>query len=168
MKFTFEDMEDAYQYLSDEKAMYYIEEPYTREQTESFIKKYGIRKNPYVYALVEKEINHVIGHIIFHPDSYDEIYEVGLILGTEYQNQGYGLEILTALIEYAFRQMKLHKLVAETVEGNVNCMKLLETLHFTKEASYRKHNWDHEHWIDEFHYGLLSSDIHDITTKKLR
>lgn len=157
-KFQEQDIEDAYRYLSDAQVMYYIEEPYTKEQTEEFLQSYGMCGEPLIYALVEKVSNCVIGHIIFHPYDTNEIYEVGFILNKEKQHLGYGTEIVQALIDYAFDVMRLHKLVAETVEGNCNSMRLLERLHFRQEAVFRKQNWDHGQWIDEYHYGLLKSD----------
>lgn len=156
--FVENDIQDAFQYLSNKVTMYFIEEPYTMQQTVNFIHKYGISEQPYVYALLEKESNMIIGHIIFHPADYDEIYEIGCIIDVKYQNRGYGYEILSSLIDYGFNYMKLHKIIAETIEGNTKCMKLLSKLQFRHEATMRQHNWDHGKWVDEYYYGLLNSD----------
>lgn len=91
--------------------------------------------------------------VIFHPYDCDEIYELGCIIGKEYQDKGYASEILKALIDYSFNHMKLHKLMAETVEGNTKCMRLLDKLQFKREGVLRKHNFDHGKWIDEYYYG---------------
>lgn len=69
------DINDAHQYLSNPKTMYFIEDPYTPEQTEEFIHDYGMCETPYVYALVLKNSNKVIGHVIFHEYDYGLLRE---------------------------------------------------------------------------------------------
>lgn len=76
-----------------------------------------------------------------------------------YQKQRIGYEVLSALIKYAFGSMDIHKIVAETIEGNDACVKLLEKLSLTREATLRKQNWDHDNWVDEYHYGLLREEV---------
>ena len=157
--FVESDCAGAFTYLSDVDTMYFIEEPYTMQQTEVFIKQYGMGERPSVYALVERKTDAVIGHVIFHPVDYEEIYEIGCIIHQRYQNHGYGYEILKTVIHYGFDVMRLHKIWAETVQGNDGCRRLLDKLHFTQEAELRKHNFDHGKWIDEYYYGLLPEDI---------
>ena len=73
---TPEDATDLYKTLSDEKVMEYIEPAFDMEQVKEFIEEAGLCEPPLVYALVWKETNEVIGHVIFH--LYDEdSYELG-------------------------------------------------------------------------------------------
>ena len=152
------DIHEAHQYLSNPKTMYFIEDPYTLEKTEDFIHDYGTCGDPLVYALVLKDPDKVIGHVIFHEYDYESIYEIGIIIDIPYQKQGIGYEVLSALVKHAFGSMNIHKIVAETVEGNDACIKLLEKLLLTREATLRKQNWDHDNWVDEYHYGLLREE----------
>jgi RimJ/RimL family protein N-acetyltransferase len=158
-QFEENDINDAFKYLSNDDTMYFIEEPFSLEQTIKFITKYGISEEPYIYALVEKHNNKVIGHVIFHSTESDEIYEIGCIIGKEYQHKGYAFEILSSLIAYSFNHLKLHKIMAETIQGNENCIKLLNKLNLKQEGILRKHNWDHGKWVDEYYYGLLREEI---------
>ena len=41
-----------------------------------------------VYALVEKSGGKVIGHVIFHPYEYENVYEIGWIINKDYQGRG--------------------------------------------------------------------------------
>lgn len=157
--FTEDDYEDAYSYLSNEETMYYISDIYTMEDVTSFIKKYGMSDSPLVYALEEKSSNKVIGHMIFHEAYAEEIYEIGCIIHSNYHGKGYGYESMKALLEYGFNNLKLHKIMAETIEGNDNCIKLLNKLNFTLEGTLRKHNFDHGAWMDEYYYGIFQSEI---------
>ena len=44
------DLLPLFELLSDEEVMRYIEQPYTLEQTEAFLKKAGLSDPPLIYA----------------------------------------------------------------------------------------------------------------------
>lgn len=157
--FELKDETDALEYLGDEETMYYIEDVFDMDKTRKFIKNYGMDESPYVYALELKEESKVIGHIIFHEYDDERIYELGFIINRKSQGKGYAKEICEKLIEYAFKNLGLHKIVAETIEGNIKSQKLIEKLGLKKEATLRKHNYDHDEWVDEYHYGLLEEEF---------
>lgn len=101
------DFEDAdipamQEILADEEVMKFIEDPYTKEQTEEFVRAAGITDNKLVYALVWKETSEVIGHVIFHPSGKDE-YEAGWIMSSKFWGKGIASETTEALIEEAKR-----------------------------------------------------------------
>ncbi len=118
---------DAYQYLKDERVMKWIEPAFTPNEAKDFILIYGCDKKM-VYALIEKESEKLIGHIIFHP--YDEVdeYEIGWILEYEAWGKGYAIEISKKLIDYAFSELKIKRIVAETVRDNKKCLHVLHKL----------------------------------------
>lgn len=68
-KFNKNDYQDAFEYLSDEDVMAYIEPPFTYKEVKEFVDTF-ICDEPSVYALVEKSSGKVIGHVIFHPYEY--------------------------------------------------------------------------------------------------
>jgi RimJ/RimL family protein N-acetyltransferase len=154
--FKSEDLPQAFAYLSDPNVMYFIENPYSIKDTEEFIN--NNIKNPRVYAVAEKTTNKVIGHVIFHPYEYDEIYEIGWIISKAYQGQGFAYELSKALFKYGFDKLKLHKILAVTVEGNKASLHLMEKLNMTREGILRKQNWDHGKWIDEYWYSILAEE----------
>lgn len=59
--------------------MEYIEPVFTVLQTKEFIQKYGIEKKM-IFAVEEKSLGKVIGHIIFHKFNEPLEYELGWIL----------------------------------------------------------------------------------------
>ena len=66
-KMTVSDLEPLYKLLSNSKVMQYLEAPYTKEQTEQFLFRFGLSETPLIYA-VEKD-NDFIGYVIYH--AYD-------------------------------------------------------------------------------------------------
>ena len=86
--------------------------------------------------------------------------EVGYALGRPYWGNGYMSEAMHALVDYAFRSMKLHRLEADIDPRNESSAKSLERLGFTREGLLR------ERWIvggevsDSALYGLLARQWH--------
>ena len=86
--------------LSDVAVMKYIEEPFDLPKTKEFLEEAGLCEEPLVYALVWKETDRVIGHVIFH--QYEETgYEIGWIIHKAYWGRGIASELTAALVEYA-------------------------------------------------------------------
>ena len=98
-RFTADDADDLYEILSDHDVMAHIEPPFTRKQTQDFIESAGLCDPPLVYALIWKETEKLIGHVIFHSYEKDS-YEIGWIVNKEYWGQGIASEITAALIGY--------------------------------------------------------------------
>ena len=73
-KMTVSDLEPLYKLLSNSKVMQYLEAPYTKEQTEQFLFRFGLSETPLIYA-VEKD-NDFIGYVIYH-DYDSESVEIG-------------------------------------------------------------------------------------------
>ena len=71
------DADALYRLLSDPEVMRYLEPPYSRAQTEAFLRHAGLVKPPLVYAAEENGI--FIGYVIYH--TYDEeSVEIGWVL----------------------------------------------------------------------------------------
>ncbi len=63
------DLMSLYEIISDPDVMKYIEEPYTFEKTEQFIRIAGLAESPLIYA-VENDEGAFAGYVIYH--DYDE------------------------------------------------------------------------------------------------
>lgn len=115
--FRKEDYKDIFEYLSDPVVMKYIEPIFTVSQTKEFIQNYGIEAKM-VFAVEEKFLGKVIGHIIFHEfNGYSE-YELGWIFNRKFHGKGYAREASLAVFEYGFNKLYLESIVAETVLDN--------------------------------------------------
>lgn len=77
--------------------MRYIEPPYTREQTISFLHSVALRQAPLIWA-VDDLCDKFVGYVVFHPYD-DSSYEIGWLLRKEHWHKGYATELTRALIE---------------------------------------------------------------------
>lgn len=95
-----DDAGDLYSVLSDDDVMKYIEPAFDMDKTIKFIQEAGLCDPPFVYAIVWRHSNKVIGHVIFHP--FDtEAYELGWILSKGFWGKGIAGELTTAMVKYA-------------------------------------------------------------------
>lgn len=84
--------------------------------------------------------------------------EIGYRLSREHQGRGFATEAASAVLEYAFRTLGLHRMAAIVVCENRASIALLERLGFRREGRTIKSFWDGEHWIDDFLYGMLEEE----------
>ena len=108
---TAEDTEELCKVLSDAEVMRYVEAPYSRQQTAEFIQRVNVAVPPLAYAVVWKETDRVIGHLIFHPYD-DRSWELGWILRRDYWRRGLADELTGSVIADA-QQRGLPALVIE-------------------------------------------------------
>ncbi len=156
-KLTVADAKELHRALGDPLVMQHIETPYDLEATKAFIKQHGMGENPRVYALIEKESNSVMGHVVFHAIDYPEIYELGWIIGQKYWRKGYAYEASKALLDYGFRNLRLHKIVAET-NDYIKALNLMKKLGMTLEGTRRKHSKGVADWCDLYWCGILKEE----------
>lgn len=125
--FRKEDSNDSFEYLSDHTVMKYIEPIFTIIQTKEFIQKYGIEEK-IIFAVEEKSLGKVIGHIIFHEFNEPLEYELGWIFNQKFHGYGYAKEASLALFEYGFNKLHLEKILAETVLDNKKSIAVIKSL----------------------------------------
>lgn len=83
---------------------------------------------------------------------------IGFHIMPEFRNEGYATEAATALMEWAWRAMKLNRLEAEIVQGNLIQQRVLEKLGFQREGTLRQRLLRGGKYYDVFLYGLLRCD----------
>ena len=151
--FKLSDIDDLYEIFSDEEVMEYIEPVYDRNKTLNFLREFCIEHKG-AFACVNKENEKVIGYIIFN-EYEDKVYELGWIFNKEYWGKGYAYESCDAVIKYAFSEMKIHKIFAETID-NIKSVNLIKKLGMQLEGIQKSHTTDnHGNWKDVYLYGLL-------------
>jgi len=142
--------------------------PYARKDAGVWIKsqrkaekeKPSERKN-YQFGIELREESRVIGGIGLHKvDRVQGKAEVGYWLGQNYWRNGYGSEALKAMLDFAFKKLRLRKVEAGVFKGNPSSGKLLEKYGFRKEGLKRKACVCKADGRirDEYMYGLLRNE----------
>ena len=73
----------------------------------------------------------------------------------EYQGNGYATEAAGRIVDYGFRQRRLHKIVGESYAYNDGSIRVLEKLGFEREGIHREEAFVDGERVDVHRYGLL-------------
>lgn len=159
-KFELTDCDDLYEILGDAHVMRNLEAPFSKEKTRNFLSEFCIDKGG-ALACVLKGEGKVIGYILFKEYESD-IYEIGWIFNKTYWGHGFAYESCNALVRYAFTDLDVHKIFAETTDREKS-VPLMEKLGMIKEGVQRKHALDSTgKRVDLYLYGLLASDLSEV------
>ena len=154
--FTRSDAADLHDIFGDDEAMENCEPAYDFEKTEKFLTSFCIGRKGAV-AAVHKESGKMMGYILFKRQD-EGVYEMGWIYNRNYWRQGYAYESCKAVIDYAFTELKAHKILAEAIDA-VKSVGLMQKLVMQREGSQRSQTTDnHGNWADLYFYGLLEDD----------
>ena len=155
--FVSDDANDLYEILGDAETMQSCEPAYDFERTREFLHKFCIARRG-AFAAARRDSGKVIGYILFKPWG-ESVYEMGWIFNRSYWRQGLAQEACSAVIAYGFRELNVHKIVAETIDCEKS-VPLMEKLGLKREGIQRSQARDSAgNWADMYLYGLLREDI---------
>lgn len=134
--------------------------------TEVGVQQYIDRQN--AYSPFEREkcfdlaIEHsadskVIGLLTLITRKHDQ-GELGYALSIDYRNRGYATEAARGLVNYAFSELKLHRIRAETTSANPDSYRVMERLGMRRECHMREASYHDGAWIDVLVYGILAQE----------
>ncbi len=84
--------------------------------------------------------------------------EIAYWLGVPYWNQGYMTEAASALVEYGFTKMSLHKITASHFARNPASGRVMQKLGMTQEGLLRQDVHKGDGFEDMVLYGLLAAE----------
>ena len=83
---------------------------------------------------------------------------IGYWLGEPNIKKGYMEESMRSIIPYIFKNLKINRIQAFTLNNNISSRKLLEKLNFKNEGVLREAMKINNVWEDHILYALLNSD----------
>lgn len=84
--------------------------------------------------------------------------EVGYILDRRFWGKGYMTEAMGEILAYAFNDLELHRLEADSDPGNEASLALLRKFGFEREGYFRERWHVNGNWLDSVMFGLLRED----------
>jgi len=80
------------------------------------------------------------------------------IVKLDNRSQGYGKEACRLLLDYAFGNLGLERVSANTLATNLPAQKSLEGLGFVLEGRARRSDWVAGQWVDKLCYAILRDE----------
>lgn len=119
-----------------------------------FEHKTGIR-----WAITRKPDDTMIGTCGFHVYNSDNHYaEIGYELNRDYWRQGIMREAVTAVLDFCFDNLDLHRVEADVTEGNEASAGLLKNLGFVQEGIWRERVFAQGQYYSLWQFGLLRDE----------
>ena len=87
--------------------------------------------------------------------------EIYYKLFPEYWGNGYATEAAKLMINFGFKQLKLHRIEAGAAVENIKSIRVLEKLSMTKEGIGRKILPIRGKWVDNYRYSIIEDDKRD-------
>jgi len=91
--------------------------------------------------------------------------EIGFDIAYTYWSEGYATEVLQALIQFGWGNMKLNRIEAKVVKGNLESIHVLEKMGFKQEGVLRQRLLKGGKYYDIHFLGLLQSDYEAMSEK---
>ena len=167
-KFKETDFADVHSYASCvENIIYMLWGPNTEEETREFIRRCieSAEKNPikiYPYAAELKSSGKMIGACECHIGDSGICAELGWILHRDYWNKGYCTEMGTALMNFAFEELNVRRIIAYCDAENIGSYRVMEKLGMRREGLFIEsrpgNKLSAEKYDDEMAYAILKSE----------
>jgi RimJ/RimL family protein N-acetyltransferase len=167
---TTADTDDVFSYQSREDVCrYLLFEPRTREDVEERMAKNGAatsleKDGDYLQLALELPRTEdtparVIGDSYFTIASLENSRgEIGWTLHPDFAGRGYAAEAARAMLDIAFRQIRLHRVYAELDPRNSASIALCKRLGMREEAFFVKDLWFKGQWADTGIYASLRDE----------
>lgn len=82
--------------------------------------------------------------------------KIGYSVDKDYQRQGYGKEAVRSVIQYAFEQLRLHRLECHIMPSNTASLALASSVGFVNEGLCRGYLYIHGIWEDHVRFSILN------------
>jgi RimJ/RimL family protein N-acetyltransferase len=164
------DVDDIYSYQSQEDVCrYLLFEPRTHEKVAEKVAQHALastlgKDGDYLQLALElpgtdRSPARVIGDSYFTIASVENSKgEIGWTLHPDFVGRGYASEAATAVLDLAFRTLRLHRVVAELDPRNDASIALCRRLGMREEAFFVKDLWFRGDWADTGMYAVLRAE----------
>lgn len=163
-RFADSDLEPFLAYRNDpEVARYQSWESCTEREATAMIEELkslqpGTPGEWFQFAVESKETVLLVGDCALKVDEDGRQAEVGFTLSREHQGKGYAAEAVSCLLDYAFGDLGLHRVVAITDQENEPSFALLERLGMRQEGQFVQNAWFKGRWSSEYLYAVLRDE----------
>lgn len=165
-RFNDDDLAAFLNYLNDPLvAKYQSWESYSEEQARTTIEEQkqldpGVVGRWFTFALELKATRNLIGHIALKMLD-DQQAEIGFTMARVAQGKGLAYEATTAVLDYLFTTLRLHRVIAIADCENTKSVALLNRLGMRREGHYIRNVWFKGRWGDEYLYAILREEWMD-------
>lgn len=132
---------------------------YQKESIEKNIHNWSL-KNSYCFYIFDNLENKIIGSINLS-NIVRGVFQscfLGYSLDKDYINKGYMSFAVSKIVDFAFKELKLHRIEANVMPRNIASKKVLEKNNFIEEGLAKKYLLINGKWEDHIHMVILNKN----------
>ena len=155
-----DDLSKYLSWVNDKEMTVYMELRHKEHSIETLKRYIGshLDSNNYLCGIFKKSDNSYMGNVLLsNMDEYNRNCDVGIFIGKEYWGNGAGAAAVTLMIDYAFDVLKIHKVNAGVISGNVGSAKLFESVGFTLEGVKKEEFKSGDKFLDKLCFGKINN-----------
>jgi RimJ/RimL family protein N-acetyltransferase len=163
-RFTDDDLPIFLAYRNDpEVARYQSWETTSEAEARDFIQEQkhaqpGIPGAWFQIAIELEETSELIGDCALKIFADARQAELGFTLSQAYQGRGLAFEAVSGVLDYVFKTLQLHRVIAITDCENAASIALLARLGMRREGHFIQNTWFKGKWGDEYLYAILEGE----------
>jgi [ribosomal protein S5]-alanine N-acetyltransferase len=116
-------------------------------------------RTKYQLAITLRGEGRLIGNCGIRMESADSRQaNIGYEIAPGYWGESYATEAAQAMVEFGFRELRLHRIWARCVAENVASYRVLEKIGMRREGRLREEEWMQGRWWDTLVYGILDHE----------
>lgn len=165
-EFVADDWSAVLTYQSDPRYLRFYEwETRTEVDVRAFVRRFMDWQNEQPRMKFQLAIEHagrLIGNCgIRMVDAKNREAEIGYELDPKFWRNGYATEAALAMLDFGFRELKLHRVSSWCIADNVASAHVLEKLGLKREGRIREQRWFKNRWWDALIFGILEHEFND-------
>lgn len=163
--------QDYLSWLNDFEVTRYllgVQHPSSETDIKKYLERFAGSHNDLAFAIIDRQSDLHIGNVTLNHISWvHRTADTGLMIGRkEFWGKGLAFGAWSLIIEYAFQQLGLRKIIAGVIDGNVASLRTLEKLGFKIEGTLRQEVLvDGEH-RDVYRLGLFQDEFSSTPTSQ--
>ncbi|MDE3102247.1 MAG: GNAT family N-acetyltransferase [Chloroflexota bacterium] len=119
----------------------------------------AVPRRSYELVMTGRRTAELIGAVRLGMDrEVDQSANLGYIVRRDLWGRGFATEAASAMVDYGFARLGLHRIWAICDVRNVGSRRVLEKLGMTREAHLREHLWVKGRWRDSYLYSILKQE----------
>jgi RimJ/RimL family protein N-acetyltransferase len=147
-----------------ENARYQSWDTLTAPRAQAFIQEQkhlepGVPGQGFQFAVTLKDTGRLIGDVGLHVLVHDPRQaQLGVTFDRAFQGQGLATEAVSTVLDYAFINLDLHRVIAITDAENARTVALMERVGLRREGHFVKNTWFKGRWVDEDLFAVLQAE----------
>ncbi len=138
--------------------------PLTEEDELNFFKNNSaFNTKEYHFAIFTLHDEYIGGCSIFNISSKNRRAKIGIFIGDEnYQNKGYGTDVIKTILKFSFNELNLNKISLDTFSFNTRARKVYERLGFKVDGILRDDIFRDGRYYDTIIMSIVEREYREI------